>query len=320
MISVVIPILNEEANLKPLVEQLLSALDSGGQECEFIIVDDGSTDDTGRVLATLAAQHSAIKPIWLARNYGQSAALQAGFDAATGRFIVTLDGDLQNDPRDIPLLIDVLVEQPDVDVVSGWRQSRQDATLSRKIPSMIANAVISSVTKVRLHDYGCALKAYRSEVIKNIHLYGELHRFIPALAAESGARIVEVPVRHHARTAGSSKYGIDRTVRVLLDLLWIRFTMRFLHRPMHAFGGVAAVMLLAGLCILGWLGFEKVFLDESIGGRPLLLLGALLVLIGTQLLAVGVLGELLIRIYHEPQGRRQYLLKDPDRMVRARKS
>lgn len=316
----VIPILNEEANLQPLVNQLLSALDSTSQEFEFIIVDDGSTDDTGGVLATLAAQHPEIKPIWLARNYGQSAALQAGFDAATGRFIVTLDGDLQNDPRDIPMLIDVLVEHPNVDVVSGWRQSRQDATLSRKIPSMIANAVISSVTKVRLHDYGCALKAYRSEVIKNIHLYGELHRFIPALAAESGARIVEVPVRHHARAAGSSKYGIDRTIRVLLDLLWIRFTMRFLHRPMHAFGGVAAVMLLAGLCILGWLGFEKVFLDESIGGRPLLLLGALLVLIGTQLLAVGVLGELLIRIYHEPQGRRQYLLKDPDRMVRARKS
>lgn len=320
VISVVIPILNEEANLKPLVEQLLSALGGGNQEFELIIVDDGSTDETGRVLAALSQQHPAIKPIWLARNYGQSAALQAGFDAATGGFIVTLDGDLQNDPQDIPALINVLVERPDVDVVSGWRQSRQDATLSRKIPSLIANAIISAVTKVKLHDYGCALKVYRASVIKNIHLYGELHRFIPALAAESGARVIEVPVRHHARTSGVSKYGIDRTIRVLLDLLWIRFTMRFLHRPMHAFGGVAAVMLVVGIGILGWLGFEKIFLDESIGGRPLLLLGALLVLIGVQLLAVGLLGELLTRIYHEPQGRRQYLLRDPDRVVRAEKS
>jgi glycosyltransferase involved in cell wall biosynthesis len=309
VISVIVPIFNEEANLQPLVDQLLEALLSAACPFELIIVDDGSTDSTPNLLADLSQGNAAIRPLWLARNYGQSAALQAGFDAASGDFVVTLDGDLQNDPQDIPAMIDVLRSNPSIDVVSGWRKNRQDAALSRRLPSAIANKMISIVTKVRLHDYGCALKAYRAHVIKNIHLYGELHRFIPALAAESGARVVEMPVRHHPRSAGVSKYGIDRTLRVLLDLLWIRFTMRFLHRPMHAFGGVAAVMLLAGLGILAWLALEKLLMNESIGGRPLLLLGALLVLIGTQLLAVGLLGELLTRIYHEPQGRRQYILR-----------
>jgi len=313
VISVVIPIFNEEDNLRPLVERLMAAMPETGQPFELILIDDGSGDSTARRLAELSKSNPTIKPLWLARNYGQSAALQAGFDAAQGDFIVTLDGDLQNDPSDIPSMIALLVARPEIDVVSGWRKSRQDAAISRKLPSMIANAVISAVTKVKLHDYGCALKAYRASVIKSIHLYGELHRFIPALAVESGARIIEVPVLHHARSAGVSKYGIDRTIRVLLDLLWIRFTMRFLHRPMHAFGGVASLMLLVGGGILAWLAFEKVFLDESIGGRPLLLLGALLLLIGTQLLAVGLLGELLTRIYHEPQGRRQYILRDPNR-------
>ena len=314
-VSIVIPIYNEVETLPRLVERVREAMTPGwgdGEAAQFelVLVDDGSRDGSRKLLKSLDTQTPWLQVRYLIRNYGQSTALQAGFDAARGRFIVTLDGDLQNDPLDIPMMIQMLREDETIDMVSGWRKERQDAALSRKLPSKLANALISKVTKVQLHDYGCALKAYRAQVIQDLRLYGELHRFIPALAAEVGARIVEVPVRHHARSAGVSKYGIDRTIRVILDLLWIRFTMRFLHRPIHAFGGVALFMLVFGLGVLGWLGFEKIVLGEDIGGRPLLFLGVLLTLMGTQLLAVGLLGELLIRIYHEPSGRRQYLLRN----------
>ena len=313
LVSVVIPIYNEVETLPKLVAAVGDALlREPNLGFELIIVDDGSKDGSRGLLRSIAQQTPWLKPLFLIRNYGQSTALQAGFDAALGDYIVTLDGDLQNDPQDIPAMVGLLMEQSDIDMVSGWRKDRQDHALSRKLPSLLANKLISAVTKVRLHDYGCALKAYRAQVIKDLRLYGELHRFIPALAAEVGARIVEMPVRHHARGAGVSKYGIDRTIRVILDLLWIRFTMRFLHRPIHAFGGVALGMLTLGLGILFWLGFEKIVLDQSIGGRPLLLFGVLLTLVGTQLLAVGLLGELLIRVYHEPLGRRQYLLRRID--------
>jgi glycosyltransferase involved in cell wall biosynthesis len=312
-VSVVIPIYNEEDNLPDLVARVGAALTGSGHSFELILVDDGSRDDSAGILAELAGARPWLKPLYLIRNYGQSAALQAGFDAARGEIIVTLDGDLQNDPDDIPRLLQILDERPDVDMISGWRKERQDRTLSRKIPSMLANRVISRVTGVPLHDYGCALKLYRAQVIRDLKLYGELHRFIPALAAEVGARIVEVSVKHHPRTRGTSKYGIDRTVRVVLDLLWIKFMMRFLHRPMHAFGGVGFVLLALGGAILGWLAFDKLVLGHDIGGRPLLMLGVLLALIGVQLLATGVLGELLTRIYHEPQGRPQYVLRDGPR-------
>lgn len=308
-VSIVIPVYNEEDNVAALVAQIGQAMLPTNWSFELVLVDDGSRDKSAIKMAELAQTHDWLKCVYLIRNYGQSTALQAGFDQAQGDYIVTLDGDLQNDPADIPQLINMLDQDPSIDCVSGWRKSRQDAALSRKIPSQIANALISKVTKVQLHDYGCALKAYRASIIKSLRLYGELHRFIPALASEVGARIVEVPVNHRARVAGVSKYGIDRTIRVLLDLLWIRFTMRFLHRPIHAFGGVAVLMLFVGLAILGWLGFEKIFLGTDIGGRPLLLLGVLLTLVGVQLLATGLIGELLVRIYHEPQGRRQYLTK-----------
>jgi glycosyltransferase involved in cell wall biosynthesis len=312
-VSVVIPIYNEEENLPELVERVGAALATGARSFEVILIDDGSRDDSAAILAELAASRAWLRPLYLIRNYGQSAALQAGFDAARGEIIVTLDGDLQNDPADIPRLLQMFDERPDIDMISGWRKARQDRTLSRKIPSMIANRVISRVTGVRLHDYGCALKLYRAQVIRDLKLYGEQHRFIPALAAEVGARIVEVPVSHHPRTRGASKYGIDRTVRVVLDLLWIKFMMRFLHRPMHAFGGVGVLLLALGVVILGWLAFDKLALGHDIGGRPLLMLGVLLSLIGGQLLATGVLGELLTRIYHEPQGRPQYVLREGPR-------
>jgi len=308
-VSVVIPIYNEEANVAELVARVGTAMLRTGKTFELICVDDGSRDGSAAALEAIAAERPWLKPLYLIRNYGQSAALQAGFDAAQGEIIVTLDGDLQNEPDDIPELLKILDERPEVDVISGWRKERQDRAVSRKLPSAAANAVISSVTGVKLHDYGCALKLYRADVIRGVRLYGELHRFIPALAAEVGANIIEVPVRHHARTRGESKYGIDRTFRVLLDLLWIKFLMRFLHRPLQAFGGVGLALGATGVLILAWLTYEKLALGAEIGGRPLLLLGVLLMLIGVQLVATGLMGELLTRIYHEPQGRPQYLLR-----------
>jgi glycosyltransferase involved in cell wall biosynthesis len=308
-VSIVIPVYNEEANVAELVERVGAALQRSGKTFELICIDDGSRDGTAAALESLAATRPWLKPLYLIRNYGQSAALQAGFDAAQGELIATLDGDLQNDPDDIPELLNLLDTRPDIDVISGWRKERQDRTVSRKLPSMAANALISKVTGVQLHDYGCALKVYRADIIRGLRLYGELHRFIPALAAEVGAKIVEVPVRHHARTRGVSKYGIDRTFRVLLDLLWIKFLMRFLHRPLQAFGGVGLAFGAVGFLVLAWLTAEKIAFGHDIGGRPLLLFGVLLMLIGVQLVATGVIGELLTRIYHEPQGRPQYLLR-----------
>jgi glycosyltransferase involved in cell wall biosynthesis len=290
-----------------------AAMLSSGRSFEIFWFDDGSRVASAAILADLARTREWLKPLYMMRNYGQSAALQAGFDAAQGDIIVTLDGDLQNDPADVPPLLDLLDRRPDIDVISGWRKDRQDRTVSRKLPSMIANRIISKVTGVRLHDYGCALKLYRAQVIHDLKLYGELHRFIPALAAEVGAHIVEVPVQHHPRTRGKSKYGIDRTLRVVLDLLWIKFLMRFLHRPIQAFGSVGLTMLMLGGLVLAYLAFDKMILGNSIGGRPLLLLGVLLALIGMQLVATGVLGELLTRIYHEPEGRAQYLLRSAPR-------
>ena len=309
-VSIVIPIYNEEENLPDLVARVGEAMLPSGFTFELICVDDGSRDDSARVLAKLAAQTAWLNPRYLMRNYGQTAALQAGFDAVQGRYTVTLDGDLQNDPLDIPELIRTLKQRDDINMISGWRKARQDAAINRKIPSMIANRLIAAVTGVKLNDYGCALKAYRTDLIRRIRLYGELHRFIPVLAFEAGAKILEVPVRHHARTKGVSKYGIDRTFRVILDLLLMKFMLRYLHRPLHAFGGVGLWMLLPGVGICGYLAVIKL-LGENIGGRPLLLLGALLVLMGTQLIAIGLLGEILIRIYHEPEGREQYRLRPP---------
>ena len=311
-VSVVIPIYNEADNLEELVDRVGQALLPTGRTFELLLVDDGSADRSRTILSGLQQRHSWLRPLLLIRNYGQSTALQAGFDHARGRYVVTLDGDLQNDPVEIPRLLQILDTQPGIDAVSGWRKQRQDRTWSRKLPSWLANRLISRVTGVRLHDYGCALKVYRRNIVENLRLYGETHRFIAALAVEAGARMVEEPVLHHARTRGQSKYGIDRVFRVLLDLLWIKFSMRFLHRPLHAFGAVGFALMGAGLLMLAYLAGVKILLHQDIGGRPLLMLGALLTLIGVQLLATGVLGELLTRIYHEPEGRRQYVLRTTD--------
>ena len=304
-VSIVVPIYNEVDNLPDLVARIGAAMAGQALGFELLAVDDGSTDGSRERLRELAASTPWLRPVLLARNYGQSSALQAGFDRVRGRYVVTLDADLQNEPGDIPLLLARLEADPDVDMVSGWRKDRQDAELSRKLPSRIANKLISSATGVHLHDYGCALKAYRRPIIDRIRLYGELHRFIPSLAKEAGARIAEVPVRHHARTRGVSKYGIDRTFRVILDLILIVFFMRYRQRPLHAFGGLGLWLTAPGVLTLLWLLLQKL-LGEDIGGRPLLLVGVMLLLMGAQLIAAGLIGELLIRVYHEAGGAPQF--------------
>ena len=304
-VSIVVPIYNEVDNLPDLVARIGAAMAGQALGFELLAVDDGSTDGSRERLRELAASTPWLRPVLLARNYGQSSALQAGFDRVRGRYVVTLDADLQNEPGDIPLLLARLEADPDVDMVSGWRKDRQDAELSRKLPSRIANKLISNATGVHLHDYGCALKAYRRPIIDRIRLYGELHRFIPSLAKEAGARIAEVPVRHHARTRGVSKYGIDRTFRVILDLILIVFFMRYRQRPLHAFGGLGLWLTAPGVLILLWLLLQKL-LGEDIGGRPLLLVGVMLLLMGAQLIAAGLIGELLIRVYHEAGGAPQF--------------
>lgn len=304
-VSIVVPIYNEVDNLPDLVARIGAAMARQPLRFELLAVDDGSTDGSAARLRELAAATPWLRPVFLARNYGQSSALQAGFDRVRGRYVVTLDADLQNEPDDIPLLLERLEVDPDVDMVSGWRKDRQDAELSRKLPSRIANRLISRATGVYLHDYGCALKAYRRPIIDRLRLYGELHRFIPSLAKEAGARITEVPVRHHARTRGVSKYGIDRTFRVILDLILVVFFMRYRQRPLHAFGGLGLWLAAPGVLMLGWLFVLKLF-GEDIGGRPLLLVGVMLVQMGVQLIAAGLIGELLTRIYHEAGGVPQF--------------
>ena len=306
-LSIVVPLYNEAANLPLLVEQLLAALRPLGRHFELVLVDDGSRDGSPAVLEDLSRRVPELVAVLLRRNYGQTAAMAAGFDASRGAVIVTLDGDLQNDPADIPLLLAQLSEG--YDLVSGWRHQRQDATVSRLLPSRLANRLIARVTGVKLHDYGCSLKAYRREVVDDLNLYGELHRFLPALAAIEGARIGEVKVRHHPRRHGSSNYGIDRTLRVLMDLLTVWFMKRFLTRPMHVFGLGGLVAMATGLLLGLWLVAQKLLLGTDIGGRPLLLAAVLSLLAGVQLFCFGLLAELQMRTYHESQGRPIYRVR-----------
>ena len=305
-LSIVVPVYNEEESLPELVEQLLGALRPTGQSFELVLVNDGSSDDSSAVLERLSGSVPELVAVLLRRNYGQTGALAAGFDVARGNVIVTLDGDLQNDPADIPRLVAKLGEG--YDLVSGWRHQRQDAVIQRKLPSRIANRLIGRVTGLRLHDYGCSLKAYRREVVEDMNLYGELHRFLPALAFIEGARITEVRVAHRARRFGVSKYGIDRTFRVLMDLLTVWFMKRFLTRPMYVFGfgGLMAMAIgaLMGAHLL-WLKLQ----GSDIGNRPLLTLAVVLGLAGVQLFCFGLLGELQMRTYHESQGRPIYRIR-----------
>lgn len=307
-VSVVVPIYNEVESLPQLVAKIAQTLGGQGLAYELICVDDGSQDGSAEWLKQEASQRSDLRAVLLRRNYGQTAAMAAGFHHVRAAKIITLDGDLQNDPADIPLLLAKLDEG--YDLVSGWRKNRQDHAVTRLLPSKVANWMIGQVTGVQIHDYGCSLKAYRQEVVADMNLYGELHRFLPALAFMEGARICELPVRHHARQFGQSKYGLGRTFRVLLDLLTIYCMKTFLTRPMHGFGVMGLVSIALGGVLGVYLTVLKLGLGEHIGDRPLLILTVLLILGGVQLLCFGLLAELMMRTYHESQGRPIYRVRE----------
>jgi len=306
-LSIVVPIYNEEESLPFLVNQLLEVLQPMEETFELVLVNDGSSDDSAEVIRKLSFEIPELVGVLLRKNYGQTAAMAAGFDISSGEIVVTLDGDLQNDPADIPLLVNKI--RDGFDLVSGWRYRRQDAAISRKLPSKIANRLIGKVTGVRLNDYGCSLKAYRKEVLTDMRLYGELHRFLPVLANIEGARITEVKVNHRARQFGSSKYGIDRTFRVLMDLLTVWFMNRFLTRPMYVFG-FGGILAMIGSFITSFYLLTIKLLGEDIGNRPLLIFALLLAVTGVQLFGFGLLGELQIRTYHESQNRPIYRIRD----------
>jgi glycosyltransferase involved in cell wall biosynthesis len=307
-LSIVIPLYNEEDNIEPLYEELSAALDELNRTYEVIVVDDGSRDRSFERLKTVHQRDPRWRIIRFRRNFGQTAGLSAGFNASRGDIVITIDADLQNNPRDIPKILEKMEEG--YDIVSGWRQNRKEPFFSRRLPSMMANRLISRATGVSLHDYGCTLKAYRGDVVKNVDLYGELHRFVPALASWMGVTVAEVPVTDRARRFGKSKYGIGRTFRVILDLMTVTFLLSYSTRPLQIFGSLglasAAIGFLTGL----YLVFVKVFLGQDIGERPLLILSALLIILGVQMISIGLVAEMVIRTYHESQNRPIYVVRE----------
>ncbi len=306
--SVVIPIRNEAPSLPELVRELTQTLAEWGRTFEVIIVDDGSTDESFQILERLQAADARLRVIRFRRNFGQTAAFAAGFAHARGRLIVTSDGDLQNDPRNIPTMVEWI--DRGYDIVCGWRRKRQDP-FSRRLPSMMANRLISLVTDVRLHDYGCSLKVFRAEVVKSLRLYGEMHRFLPAIASEQGVAIKEIEVHHRPRKYGQSKYGISRTVRVVLDLLTVKFLLSYSTRPLQIFGLVGGVMGLAGAVLCGGLAIQRLRQVTSLSQHmPLLLLGIVLIFTGFQLVTLGLLAELQARTYHESQNKPTYSIRE----------
>jgi glycosyltransferase involved in cell wall biosynthesis len=307
-ISVVVPMRNESLNVAELHAELTAVLSAFGRAYEIITIDDGSTDDTFLQLSALQRKDPRLRVIRFRRNFGQTAAFAAGFAYARGRYIVTSDGDLQNDPHDIPAMIEIAEQGPDI--VAGWRKDRKDPFINRRLPSMIANAVISFSTGVKLHDYGCSLKVFRADVVKGLKLYGEMHRFLPAIASEMGVTIVEKVVNHRARRHGTSKYGISRTVRVLLDLLTVKFLISYSTRPLHIFGLLGMAMGTLGVAVCAWLAWVKFFDHEGIGTRPLLLFGILLIFTGVQLVTLGLLAEMQARTYHESQDKPIYVIRE----------
>ncbi len=307
-LTVVIPVRNEAPSLAKLHQELTTTLTAWGRPYEIIVVDDGSTDDSFEILARLQAIDARLRVIRFRRNFGQTAAFAAGFDHARGRVIVTSDGDLQNDPADIPGLVDVL--ERGHDIVCGWRKERKDAWLSRRLPSTIANWLISVSTGVRLHDYGCSLKAFRAEVVKPLRLYGEMHRFLPAIASEQGVSIAERVVHHRPREHGRSKYGISRTLRVVLDLVTVKFLLSYSTRPLQIFGPIGLAIAVVGTVIGSWLAYLRLTGAATAGWLGLLFLSLLLVITGGQLVTLGLLAELQARTYHESQDKRTYVIRD----------
>ena len=307
-LSIVIPVRNESPNITPLYDELTQVLGQYGRSYELLIVDDGSTDDTFEKLAALQARDSRLRVIRFRRNFGQTAAFAAGFAQARGRLVVTSDGDLQNDPRDIPSMV-ALIDQGN-DIVCGWRKDLKDTFFNRRLPSMIANKLISLATGVDLHDYGCSLKVFRTEVVKPLRLYGEMHRFLPAIASQIGVQIAEVVVNHRPRRAGTTKYGISRTVRVLLDLATVKFLLSYSTRPLQIFGLLGLVAGGLGALVTGYLAYIRLFLHQGIADRPLLLFGVMLVFIGVQLLTFGLLAEVMARTYSESQDKPTYVIRE----------
>jgi glycosyltransferase involved in cell wall biosynthesis len=307
-LSIVVPIYNEEENIPLLVETISAALADSRLEYELILVDDGSGDGSFPLLKGIAESDPRVRVIRFRRNFGQTAAMAAGFDAATGSVVVPMDGDLQNDPTDIPRLLAKIDEG--YDVVSGWRKERRDTFINRRLPSILANGIISAMTGVRLHDYGCTLKAYRREVLEGINLYGEMHRFVPALASQVGARVTELPVRHHPRLYGKSKYGISRTMRVVLDLMTVKFLLTYSTKPIQLFGKWGIYTLFAGILSGAATVYMKLFEQVNMNRNPLLIMTGFLLFMGVQFIVLGLLGELNARTYYEAQGNPIYVVKE----------
>ena len=308
-LSIVIPVHNESPNIKLLYAELTNTLDAAGRSFEVIAIDDGSTDDTFAELARLQARDPRLRVIRFRRNFGQTAAFAAGFAYARGRLVVTMDGDRQNDPADIPRMAALIDEG--YDIVCGWRKNRKDTFVTRRVPSMLANKLISWATGVELHDYGCSLKVFRAEVVKPLRLYGEMHRFLPAIASQIGVRIAEVVVNHRAREAGASKYGLSRTIRVVLDLVTVKFLLSYSTRPLQIFGVVGLGATFLGGIITAYLVYVRLIAQQPIAQRtPLLLVGVLLLFIGVQLVTFGLLAELLARTYYESQNKPVYVIRE----------
>ena len=307
-LSIVIPVFNETENIKPLIIKLNEVLDKTGKNCEIIMIDDGSTDNSFEVMRELCESYKNLRIIRFRRNFGQTSAFSAGFDLARGGIVVTLDADLQNDPADIPKLLEEL--DKGYDIVSGWRKKRFDNFLTRQLPSRIANYIISKLTGVTLHDYGCSLKAYRSEVIKNIKLYGEMHRFIPAVASWMGVQVSEIEVNHAPRVSGKSSYGLMRTVRVILDLITVKFLLGYSTKPIQIFGLFGVISLFLGFILAAYLSATKIFLGHPISDRPMLLMAVLLIIFGVQLCSIGLIGEMVVRSYYESNEKPTYMIKE----------
>jgi glycosyltransferase involved in cell wall biosynthesis len=305
LVSVVIPIYNEEENIEPLYSALKSVIEAEENDYELLFVDDGSTDRTVQLLIPIAEKDPKVRLLQFRRNFGKAAAWAAGFDHAKGDVVVTIDADLQNDPKDIPRLVALIGEY---DVINGWRRKRKDPFIIRRFPSIIANSLISWVTGVKLRDYGSGLKAYKAEVVKNMNMYGEMHRFIPAVASWYGVKIKEIETTHHPRRRGKSKYGISRTLLVTLDLITIKFLQNYSTKPMQAFGPIGLLSGVSGFLINLYLAIEW-FAGNPIGGRPLLLLGTLLIIVGILLVGMGLLGEMLVSTHHEGLRKPLYVLK-----------
>ena len=308
LLSVVIPIYNEEENVDPLYREIAAAVDGKYKDFEIIFINDGSVDRSFHQLKTLNQEDPRVKIINFRKNFGQSTAISAGFDYCKGDIVVTLDGDMQNDPADIPLIVEKVMEG--YDIVNGWRKNRKDKLFTKKIPSFFGNKLISFITRVKLHDYGCTLRGFKREVVKNLKLYGEMHRYIPAIASRMGIKSIEVPVNHRARKFGKSKYGMSRTFRLVLDLISIKYLLSFSHRPLQIFGGLGILLMGLGFLMGIYLTYVKYVLLQPIAGRPLLFFTVLSIFVGFQLITLGLIAEMLTRIYHEGLNKNVYAVRD----------